>query len=668
MAEDTRRSSAKQTGQGKREHVPNPRSGGHSGRRESAPQRPDAPAQVAAPPAPKVVELPETITVRDLAARLEVSPINVIRELMQNGVMATINQPIDFDSAAIVASAFGWDARPIAPPEPIPLVAPQEPVATRTEGAAESVAPQKPLTLRQRVLVEERAEGLVSRPPIVTIMGHVDHGKTSLLDAIRRSNVAAEEAGGITQHIGAYMVEHEGRKVTFLDTPGHEAFTAMRARGAQVTDIAVLVVAADDGVMPQTKEAIAHARAAQVPIIVAINKIDKPNANPELVKKQLADLGLVPDEWGGNTLFIPVSAKQRKGIDDLLEGILLVAESVDTIKANPNRPAVGTIIESKLSRREGATATVLIQNGTLNVGDAFVAGVVSGRVRAMFDFRGQRIKRATPSMPVSIIGMSDVPEAGDIFEVVEDERVARAIAAQNLANRQAKAAQPQRRPTSLDQIFAMATSNQVKKLPMIVKAASQGSLQPLVEQLNKLSESLNAKSETPVQLEIILQATGDITESDVDLAIASDAVIIGFEVGLDPVARRKAENDRVDIRIYDVIYKLLEDVEQAMRGMLKPKVVERVAGTAEVRQTFKISKVGIVAGVRVLTGVALRQAMARVVRKGEVVHTGPVASLKRLTEDVREVRQGFECGVALEGFGDFQIGDVIEFVVQEESA
>ncbi|MCS7088167.1 MAG: translation initiation factor IF-2 [Thermoflexales bacterium] len=632
------------------------------GARQTSPQRGGAPVPETQPTGPKIIELPESISLRELATRINVSPIDVIRELMQNGVMATINQQLDFDTAAIVASTFGWEARPITPVvEPVPVA---ETATTTAESSPPSA--QAAPTLRQRLLAQERDELLIPRPPVVTVMGHVDHGKTSLLDAIRKTNVAEQEAGGITQHIGAYMVEHNGRKITFIDTPGHEAFTAMRARGAQVTDIAVLVVAADDGVMPQTKEALAHARAAQVPVIVAINKIDKPTANPERVKKELAELGLIPDEWGGNTLFIPVSAKQRIGIEDLLEGILLVAESVDTIKANPNRPAVGTILESELRKREGPVATVLIQNGTLRVGDAFVAGVVSGRVRAMFDHRGQRVKQATPSMPVSVIGLSDVAEPGDIFEVVEDEREARERAAQNLARRQ-QAAQT-RRSISLEQFFAMAKANQTKKLLLIVKAATQGSLQPLVEQLNKLNETVNTSSETPVKLEIIMQGTGDVSESDVDLALASKAVILGFEVSVDPVARRKAENDHVDVRLYDVIYKLLEDVEKAMKGLLAPKTVERVVGTAEVRQTFKIAKVGIVAGVRVTSGVATRNATARVVRKGQVVHTGPVASMKRLTEDVKEVRQGFECGIALEGFGEYQIGDVIEFVVQEEQA
>jgi translation initiation factor IF-2 len=608
-----------------------------------------------------VLELPASISLRDLAARMNVSPINVIRELMQNGVMATINQQLDFDTAAIVASAFGWEA------QPIPLVtesqAPELPATTTDSKAAPAI------TLRQRLLAKEQAENegaLKTRPPVVTVMGHVDHGKTSLLDAIRKTDVASTEAGGITQHIGAYMVEHQGRKITFLDTPGHEAFTAMRARGAQVTDIAVLVVAADDGVMPQTREAIAHARAAQVPIIVAVNKIDKPNARPEMVKKELSELGLVPDEWGGNTLFIPVSAKQRTGIEDLLEGILLVAESLDTIKANPNRAAVGTIIESQLSKSKGPIATVLVQNGTLHVGDAFVAGSTYGRVRAMFDFRGQSVKKAGPSMPVSITGLSEVPAAGDILEVVEDERTARALAMQN-QTRLAKEREA-RRITNLEQLFALAQANKAQKMLFIVKADTQGSLQPLVEQLYKLNPPETAQNAEAVRLEVIYQGTGDVTESDVNLAIASGAVILGYEVGVDTAARRKAESNHVDIRLYDVIYNLIEDVEKALKGSLVPKIVEKVIGTAEVKQTFKIAKVGIVAGVRVTSGVAARNAKVRVRRGDQLVHTGTVASLKRLTEDVKEVRQGFECGLSIEGFQDFKPGDLLEFFVEEQTS
>ncbi|MBO9345065.1 MAG: translation initiation factor IF-2 [Chloroflexi bacterium] len=639
------------------------RSGGRSGDgRREGPRAPQ-PAPSVPPDTPKVLELPASISLRELATRMNVSPINVIRELMQNGVMATINQQLDFDTAAIVASAFGWEAKPI--PAAIETPAPEPPTPTDSKPAPTA----KAVTLKQRLLAEEQAgdkDALKPRPPVVTVMGHVDHGKTSLLDAIRKTDVASTEAGGITQHIGAYMVEHQGRKITFLDTPGHEAFTAMRARGAQVTDIAVLVVAADDGVMPQTREAIAHARAAQVPIIVALNKIDKPNARPEMVKKELSELGLVPDEWGGNTLFIPVSAKQRIGIEDLLEGILLVAESLDTIKANPNRRAVGTIIESQLSKSKGPIATVLVQNGTLHVGDAFVAGSTYGRVRAMFDFRGQSVKKAGPSTPVSITGLSEVPIAGDILEVVEDERVARALAEEN----QAKAAKESnaRRITNLEQYFALAKASKARKMFFIVKADTQGSLQPLVEQLYKLNPPDTAQNSEAVRLEVIHQGTGDVTESDVNLAIASGAVILGYEVSVDTAARRKAESNHVDIRLYDVIYNLLEDVEKAMKGLLAPKIVEKVIGTAEVKQTFKIAKVGIVAGVRVTSGIAARNAKVRVRRGGQLVHTGVVASLKRLTEDVKEVRQGFECGLSIEGFSDFKPGDLLEFFVEEQTS
>ncbi len=643
--------------------------GNRDNRPNSGGQRPGGPPPrntgPARPAEPKVIELPESISLRDLATKINISPINIIRELMQNGVMATINQQLDFDTAAIVAGAFGWEAKPI--PVVVESQIPEEALVTPDGKPAPG---GKVTTLRQRLLAKEQAEnagvGLSMRPPVVTIMGHVDHGKTSLLDAIRKTEVASGEAGGITQHIGAYMVDHQGKKVTFIDTPGHEAFTAMRARGAQVTDVAVLVVAADDGVMPQTKEAIAHAKAAQVPIVVAVNKIDKPNANPELVKKELSELGLTPDEWGGDTLFVPVSAKQRKGIDDLIEGILLVAESLDSIKANANRKAVGTIIEAHLSKREGPTATVLVQNGTLNLGDAFVAGAVSGRVRAMFDFRGQRIKKATPSVPVSITGMSDVPAAGDVFEVAEDDRAAKALAAQNLANRGRDGGYG--RATSLEQYFAMAKASQAKKLLLVVKADNQGSLPPLVEQLNKLNASINTEKGDNVRLDVIMQGTGAITESDVELALASGAVILGYEVSMDTAARRKAESAGVDVRLYDVIYKLLEDVELAMKGLLAPKIVEKVTGTAEVRQIFKIPKVGMIAGVRVTSGTAQRNIKGRVMRGGAPVFTGNVGSLKRLTDDVKEVRQGFECGVGIDGFNDFKAGDIIEFLTEEEQA
>ncbi len=434
--------------------------GTNSGRGPAQSDRRPAP-QPERKPEKKIVELSDSVTVREFATMIGVSPINVIRELMNNGVMANINQQLDFDTAAIVAEAFGFEAKPMQIAVPV-----QEATAVVVDPATGKPAPARLTTLRQRLLARESAEMQDKRPPVVTVMGHVDHGKTSLLDVIRKTDVAAGEAGGITQHVGAYQVEHEGRKVTFLDTPGHEAFTAMRARGASVTDVAVLVVAADDGVMPQTREAIAHAKAAQVPIIVALNKIDKSNANPDLVKQQLADAGLVSDEWGGDTMIIPVSAKQHKGIEDLIEGILLVADSLDSIRANPDRTAIGTVIEAELDKSKGALATVLIQNGTLNLGDAFVIGKVYGRVRAMFDFRGHRIKKAGPSTPVSIIGMSDVPVAGDVLEVVEDDKIARVMAAQNIAAATRETSHS--RATTLQEYFAQAKAGKAKKLLLIV--------------------------------------------------------------------------------------------------------------------------------------------------------------------------------------------------------
>jgi translation initiation factor IF-2 len=636
-----------------------PARGGYGG--PSGPARSNAPAR---PQEPKVIELPESIALRDLAVKINISPINIIRELMQNGMMATINQQLDFDTAAIALSAFGWEAKPI--PVVVESSIPSDVVATDGEGKPKP----RIATLKQRLLAKEQAEnaaGLSMRPPVVTIMGHVDHGKTSLLDAIRKSNVAEGEAGGITQHIGAYMVDHGGKKVTFLDTPGHEAFTQMRSRGAQVTDVAVLVVAADDGVMPQTKEAVAHAKAAQVPIVVAVTKVDKSNANPQRVKQEMMEIGVIPDEYGGDTMFVEVSARQKKGIDDLLEGILLTAESLETIKANPNKRAVATVIEAELSKSKGPMASVLVQSGTLHVGDAFVVGTVSGRVRAMFDFRGQNVKKAGPSVPVSITGMSDVPAAGDVLEVVEDEKAARALAAQNLASR--GGAGGAQRAVSLDQYFAMAKASKAKKLYLIVKSDNQGSLPPIIESLNKLNSSLNAENkDDEVRLDIILQGTGAITESDIELAIASGAVVLGFEVSMDTAARKKAESNGIDVRLYDVIYKLLEDVEMAMKGMLAPKIVEKVIGSAEVKQVFKIPKIGAIAGVAVRSGTAQRNARARVMRAGQAIHSGTVSSLKRLTEDVKEVRQGYECGVAVEGFTEFKPGDLIEFVVEEEQA
>ncbi len=589
----------------------------------------------------RVIEIPARLMVRELAQLMNVSPIDVIKRLMYDGIIATINQTIDYETAAIVASEMGFEPR-------------EEAVAVAEAEAAFT----GPTPLWERLYAQEDPADLRPRPPVVTVLGHVDHGKTSLLDAIRQTDVAAGEVGGITQHIGAYQVEHNGRLITFLDTPGHEAFTAMRARGAQTTDIAILVVAADDGVMPQTVEAVNHARAARVPIIVALNKIDKPTAQPERVKRQLSDLGLVPDEWGGDTFVIPVSAKKRLGLEDLLETILLVADA-QNIRANPNRPAVGTVLEAQLDRSMGPTATVLVQNGTLRVGDAIVAGTVYGRVRRMLGSHSKPIREALPSTPVLILGLSDVPTAGDIFEVVENEKVARAIAAQRIQEREAQAARPTH--FTLDDLSRSIRQGQAKELNLIIKADVQGSIEPIVSSLSKLgSEDL--------KVNIIHAAAGNVTESDINLAIASRAIVIGFQVMVDPAARRLAESEGVDVRIYDIIYELIDEVELALKGLLEPTYVEKTIGKAEVRATFEIPKVGRVAGCYVLEGEIRRNARARLFRRGEQKFDGPLASLKRFAKDVREVRAGYECGVGLEGFHDIQVGDILEFYVKERMA
>jgi len=585
----------------------------------------------------QVVEIPDFLTVRRLAELMDVSPIDVIKELMKAGVMANINQQIDFETAAIVAEEMGFDPKEETPE-----------VVEETEG--------RPTALWDRLYAHEDPARLKIRPPVVTVLGHVDHGKTSLLDAIRETDVQAGEAGGITQHIGAHQVEHDGRSITFLDTPGHEAFTAMRARGAHTTDIAVLVVAADDGVMPQTVEAINHARAARVPIIVAINKIDKPAAQPEVVKQQLSEMGLVPDDWGGTTLCIPVSAKQKIGLEDLLEGILLVADSTE-IKANPDRSAIGTVLEGQLERTRGATATVLVQNGTLRVGDTVVAGLSHGRVRQMLDEVGRPVREAQPSTPVLILGLSSVPEAGEMFKVVPDERTARAIVARRQEDLEAKVAAPVRAFT-LDDFSLRIQAGQVKELNLIVKTDVQGSIEPIVNSLEKLGD-------TELKVNIIHAAAGNISESDINLAIASRAIVIGFQVYPDPAARRLAENEGVDIRTYDIIYKLIDEVAKALKGLLEPTYIDVTVGEAEVRATFRIPRIGIVAGCYVRQGEARRNARVRVFRGEKELYDGHVGSLKRFENDVREVRTGFECGVGLEGFHDFAIGDVIEFYVKE---
>ena len=532
---------------------------------------------------------------------------------------------------------------------------PEEP-----EEPEEEVEAKGPKTLWQRLLETERPEDLQPRPPVVTVLGHVDHGKTTLLDAIRHTHVVEAEAGGITQHIGAYQVELDGRKITFLDTPGHEAFTAMRARGAQVTDIVVLVVAADDGVMPQTREALDHARAANVPIIVALTKIDKANANIERVKQQLADLELVPEDWGGDTIVVPVSGKTGEGIQDLLENILLVTE-IEGFKANPNRPAMGTVIESSLDRTRGPLATLLVQNGTLRVGDSLVIGEVWGRVRAMFDEWGKNVKEAPPATPVQVIGLSDVPEAGETFEVVRDERTARSIASQRAEERRARERRPTAKTVSLEDIFDQVQAGEVKELNLILKADVQGSLEPIVSSLTQLNQE-----HKEVQVRILHQGLGNVSESDIMLAVASKAIVIGFNVGVDAAAHRMAESEGVQIRLYNVIYELIEDVDRALRGLLEPKYQEVVIGHAEVRRVFNIPRRGKVAGCYVTDGIAARNATVRVRRNGTIVYEGRVASLKRFQEDVMEVRQDFECGVGLEGFDDFQEGDILEFCRSEQ--
>jgi translation initiation factor IF-2 len=585
----------------------------------------------------KKIEIPEVITIRDLAEVMEVSPIDIIKQLMNLGIMANINQQIDFETAVIVGAEMGFNVQ-----LETPLVEEKE------------EAP--PLTLRQRLYAAEDPKDLKPRPPVVTVLGHVDHGKTKLLDAIRHTNVQEGEAGGITQRIGAYQVQVNGKKITFVDTPGHEAFTAMRARGAQVTDIAILVVAADDGVMPQTREAIDHARAAQVPIIVALNKIDLATANPERVKQQLADLDLVVDDWGGEVICVEVSAKQRSNIEELLDNILLVSELED-LRANPNRAAVGTVIEGQMDHSRGVLTTLLVQNGTLRQGDVCLIGETYGRVRAMLDDKGKRLQQATPSTPVVVMGLPSVPTAGDIFQIIQDERTARGIANKRAAERAEREAEPMPR-LSLEDLFARFQAGEIKELNVILKADVQGSLEPIVDSLKQLGQK-------DLKIRILRQDTGNISESDVMLAVASQAIIIGFNVDVDTAARRSADAERVDIRLYNIIYKLVEDMDKALKGLLEPEFQDVVIGHGEVRAVFRISRVGQVAGLYITDGMVTRNALARVNRDGEIISDGKLASLKRFTEDVREVKAGFECGVALEDFHDFQEGDILEFYQRE---
>jgi translation initiation factor IF-2 len=588
----------------------------------------------------KIVELPPTLTVRALAERIQASPIDLIKQLMANGVMANINQQIDFDTAAIIIHGLGFDAEP-------------EKQIEEAKPEAVEAAPAW-----RQALDKEDQKLLVPRPPVVTILGHVDHGKTSLLDAIRSTDVASAEAGGITQRIGAYQVTHNNRLITFLDTPGHAAFTAMRARGAQVTDIVILVVAADDGVMPQTREALAHARAARVPIVVALNKIDKPNANPDKVKHQLSEVGLVPDDYGGDTMVVPVSAKKRTGVDDLLEAVVLTADNTK-ILANSDGKLIGSVIEAQLDKAKGPIASLLIQNGTLHLGDTLVAGQAHGKIRAMYDFHGAPIETAGPSTPVSILGLSDLPQAGDLIEVVPSEREARTLTAERkLAAK--SAAQGPHKPVSLEDVFAKFQAGEVKELKLIIKADGQGSLEPIINSLTSLGTEA-------LKVNILYAETGNITENDVMLASASSAIVVGFSVQEDTSAQHAAETEGVSVRLYDVIYRLTEDVDKALNGMLEPEKKAVVTGRAEVRAVFNISKTGKIAGCIMREGEAKRNSKVRVLRGGKVIHEGDVSSLRHEKEDVREVRQGFECGVGVKDFHELAVGDVLEFFVFQEA-
>ena len=588
-------------------------------------------------PEKQAIEIPDFLTVRQLAILMDVSPIDMIKEMMNAGVMANINQQIDYETAAIVAQEMGFEPK-------------QETEKVPEEEEKESLS-------WERFYADEDAANLKPRPSVVTVLGHVDHGKTSLLDVIRHADVVDSEAGGITQHVGAYQIEYNGRTITFIDTPGHEAFTAMRARGANITDIAVLVVAADDGVMPQTVEAINHARAARVPIIVALNKMDKRTAQPERTKQELAEQDLTPDDWGGTTLCIPVSAKQKTGLDDLLEAILLVADSTE-IKANPDGRVLGTVLEGRMERTRGATATLLVQNGTLYTGDTIIANLAYGRIRKMFDDSGNVIQKASPSTPVRVLGLSDVPEAGEVFEVVPDKATARNLAAEREEKIAAQSAAPIESFT-LDAFSKRIQAGQVKELNLIVKTDVQGSIEPIVSSLEQLGTE-------DLSVNVIHAAAGNINESDVNLAVASHAIVVGFQVHPGIAAQRLAEAGGVDIRTYNIIYKLVDEVNKALKGLLEPTYVDVVVGRAEVRNTFDVSGIGSVAGCYIRQGEARRNAHARVFRGQKQLHNGPVSSLKRFKEDVRQVRAGFECGVGLANFDDFAVGDTIQFYVKEQ--
>jgi translation initiation factor IF-2 len=585
----------------------------------------------------QLIEIPEAISVRDLAELMNANPIDVMKQLIRNGVMATINQQIDYDTAAIVVEEMGYA------PQPVMLV-------------PEDLDDDDNIPAWRRLYSEEDPRKLERRPPVVAILGHVDHGKTSLLDAIRSTHVADGEHGGITQHIGAYQIVHDKRKITFLDTPGHAAFTAMRARGAQGADVAVLVVAADDGVMETTKEALNHARAAHVPIVVALNKIDKRNANPDRVKQELSDLGLTSDEWGGDTMVVPVSARDKTGIDDLVEAILLIADDA-SILANPKGKVAGTVLETEMDKSKGILVTLLIQNGTLRPGDVVLSGTAIGRIRAMYDENGKTVKEAPPSTPVRVMGLSEMPHVGDMFTVAKNEKEARQL----VAERKLIASSPAEggdNPLTLEDLFKRFQSGDVKELALILKADVQGSLEPIIDGLKALSMS-------EIAVKVIHAETGNITENDINLAIASHAIVIGFQVNVDNAAHRIAESNAVDVRQYNVIYELFEDVEKALKGLLDPIYADKVIGTAEVKAMF-VLKSGTVAGCVIRDGEARRNAKTRVRRgKDFIVNDLSVASLRRGTEDVREVRNGIECGVKLDGFDAFRVGDMIEFLTRE---
>ena len=580
--------------------------------------------------APLKVQIPDEISVGELASRMKKTGAEVVKCLMKNGIMASLSQMIDFDTAAIIAEELGC-----------------------------KVEKEVVVTIEEKLIDdhEDKPEDLVPRAPVVVVMGHVDHGKTSLLDAVRNTNVAAGEAGGITQHIGAYQVQINGKPITFLDTPGHEAFTSMRARGAMITDIAILMVAADDGIMPQTVESINHAKAANIPIIVAVNKIDKENANPDRVMQQLTEYGLVPEEWGGDTIVCKISAKKNIGIDNLLENLVLLAE-VQELKANPNRAGQGTVIEARLDKGRGPVATLLVQNGTLKQGDIIIAGTAVGRVRTMTDYKGIRLTEAGPSVPVEIAGLSEAPTAGSPFFAVADERMARELVEQRKAEEKAKSAAPVQK-VSLENLFDQIQAGERKELALIVKADVQGSVEAVKASLEKLSND-------EVNVRVIHGGVGAINESDVMLAASSNAIIVGFNVRPDAAARDGAVRQNVDMRMYRVIYDCIDEIEAAMKGMLAPKYREVVLGHAEVRQTYKVSGVGTIAGCYVLDGKIVRACSVRVVRDGIVIHEGSLASLKRFKDDAKEVVQRFECGLTVEKFNDIKEGDIIEGFTMEE--